>query len=314
MSHATPSGPTAKERPIIVGLGEALFDVFPDDKRLGGAPLNVAVHAHQLGNEGIVASRIGDDELGRRVIRHLRDRQMRADFLQIDKDRKTGIVKVTLDKGEPSYEIVEGVAWDAMRFDQRFNRMAGQCDGVCFGTLGQRKFESRNTIQRFIESARKAIRLFDLNLRQDYYSRALIDRSFRLASAAKLNGDELAVVSELMDVSSETPAGTANMLRQRFELDFVAVTRGADGTIIYAREGQYEADAVAADISSGDRVGAGDSAAAALLHGRVRAWPWSRTIHLANTIGALVASSSGACPPLDDSVKRLLANEGSFEK
>jgi fructokinase len=295
------------DTPVIIGLGEALFDVFPDQERLGGAPLNVAVHAHQLGNTGIVASRIGDDERGRQIMRHLRFRDMRSDYLQIDTARDTGIVNVTLDDGEPSYEIVLGAAWDSLRFDRRFGALASQCDAVCFGTLGQRQSESRAAIQRFVESATAAVRLFDVNLRQEFYSGPLIKKSLKLASAAKLNSDELAVVSRLLEIHAEDEAAAATHLREQFALDFVAVTRGPRGVVVYTEAGYVEAEPVKADLSGGDRVGAGDSTAAALLHGKVRNWPWERTVKLANTIGALVASRCGACPPLDDVVKRRAA-------
>ncbi len=273
----------------------------------GGAPLNVAVHAHQLGNIGMVASRIGDDERGRQVMRHIRSRNMRGDYLQIDTEHKTGVVNVTLQDGEPSYEIVGGVAWDALRFDRRFDTLAGQCDAVCFGTLGQRQPASRTAIQRFVESANLAVRLFDVNLRQDYYGGPLIQKCLQLASAAKLNNDELIVVCQLLEIDAEDDDTAAARLRERFDLDFIAVTRGPRGVIVYTETGPVETEPVTADTSRGDRVGAGDAAAAALLHGRVRNWPWPRTVNLANTIGALVASRTGACPPLDDTVKRLLA-------
>ena len=293
-------------KPILIGLGEALFDLFPDRESLGGAPLNVAVHAHQLGNEGIVASRIGDDERGRQVIRHLRSRAMRADYLQIDEKRKTGVVHVLLDEGEPTYDIVEGVAWDAIQFDRRFANIAARCDGVCFGTLGQRKSESRRAIQRFVENASMAIRLFDVNLRQEYFCRELIEDSLALATAVKLNAEEITLVNKLLELGAEEPIEVAQILREKFELDFVATTRGADGVIVYVDKGPVECKPVSADVSDGDRVGAGDSASAALLHGRVRGWTWERTIDLANAIGALVASNRGACPPLDESVRQLL--------
>lgn len=295
------------DAPIIIGLGEALFDVFPDQECLGGAPLNVAVHAHQLGNTGIVASRIGDDERGRQVMRHLRSRDMRSDYLQIDISRDTGIVNVTLTDGEPSYEIVAGAAWDALRFDRRFATLASQCDAVCFGSLGQRQPESRAAIQRFVENATMSVRLFDVNLRQDFYSGPLIEKSLKLASAAKLNSEELRVVSRLLEMHVEDEAAAAIQLREQFDLDFVALTRGPRGVIVYTEAENVETEPVKADLSGGDRVGAGDAAAAALLHGKVRNWPWQRTVNLANTIGALVASRSGACPPLNDAVKRLLA-------
>ncbi len=296
----------AREKPIIVGLGEALYDVLPDRESLGGAPLNVAVHAHQLGNEGIVVSRVGDDERGRQMMRHLRSRKMRADYLQIDEQRATGTVDVILNDGEPSYEIVPGVAWDAMHFDRRLGKVAARCDAVCFGTLGQRTPDSRRTIRRFIEHSVLAVRMFDVNLRQDFYNRSLIEASLDLATAAKLNADEIQVVRQTLELGSSDAESTSDALRDRFALDFVAVTRGPEGVIVYTDDGAIEAESVHADVAAGDRVGAGDSASAAILHGRVRGWPWERTIELANAIGAWVASESGACPPLNDSIKQML--------
>lgn len=216
-------------KPTIVGLGEALFDIFPKSESLGGAPLNVAFHAHQLGNHGVVASRIGDDELGRRVTRHLRARKMRADYLQIDTDRDTGTVNIILRDGEPSYEIVERVAWDEMHFDRRFAKLAENCDAVCFGTLAQRRSTSRQTVQRFVEKAELAVRLFDVNLRQDFFTGPTIEKSLKLANAAKLNTEELRIVGQLLELSGETPIHQVQQLREQFELEFVALTRGAEG-------------------------------------------------------------------------------------
>lgn len=289
---------------LIVGIGEALFDIYPDGERLGGAPLNVAVHAQQLGDSGIVVSRIGQDSLGRRVIDELAQRSMTAEHVQSDPDRPTGTVLVDLDdKGEPTYDIVKNVAWDCLQFDPDLESLARRIDAVCFGTLAQRDAQTRNTIYRFLEAAPQAVRLLDVNLRQAYYDRHILTRSLELANAVKLNTTELRTLDEMFGLAA-TFDDAATKLLTRHKLKWVALTRGADGVVVYTPTGRFEGDAAPASQVA-DAVGAGDATSAALLHGVVRRWPWPRTITLANMIGAHVVTQPGACPPLSDEVRKL---------
>lgn len=284
--------------PIIVGLGEALFDVFPDEARLGGAPVNFAVHAHQLGNAGLVVSRVGRDDLGERFLQELRDRGMPAEAVQIDPQRPTGRVEVTFDQaGQPHYEIVTDVAWDALELTPTLRDLAGRCRAVCFGTLAQRSRISREAVQEFLKSAPLAERLFDVNLRPPFYDRDVIEASCRRASAVKLNREELAVMAGMFQLDG---AGDrrAEALRRAFGLNWVALTKGADGMTVFDVEGECSAAGVPLQSEEGDPVGAGDATAAALLHGVVRDWDWPRTLKLATTLGAYVASHRGACPEL----------------
>lgn len=289
----------------IVGIGEALFDVFPDEQRLGGAPLNVAVHAHQLGNTGVVVSRVGQDDLGERVVDELTRRGMPLDHLQTDPDRPTGTVIVDIDAhGEPSYEIIEDVAWDAIQFDFDLEDLGQRASAVCFGSLAQRDGQSRNTIYRFLDSARRAVKLFDVNLRQQYYDRRILSRSMEKATAVKLNTAELRTLDEMFSLGGSFD-DAAQALREKFELRWVALTRAEEGNVVYTAQGREEAEPVYADTEKGDAVGAGDAAAAALLHGVVRRWPWQRTLTLANRVGAYVASRQGACPELSEEILEL---------
>ena len=289
----------------IVGLGEALFDVFPDAAHLGGAPLNFAVHAHQLGNVGIVASRVGRDDLGRQVLDDIRSRGMPTDYVQIDAAHPTGTVQVTLDdQNQPSYEILRGVAWNAMEFTPAYQQLAAECDAVCFGSLAQCESPTREVIPRFVAAAGRAERLFDVNLRMDLYDEHVLARSIELASAVKLNDEELEELTGMFDLGHDQD-DAATALRDAYDLNWVAVTRGALGTVVYDPEGIHRVTPVAADTANGDAVGAGDATAAALLHGRLRGWDWGRTIFLANTLGAFVASRRGACPALTDEIRNM---------
>jgi len=291
------------ERRTIVGIGEALFDVFPEQTRLGGAPLNAAVHAHQLGNDGIVIARVGQDELGRRVFEELRQRGMTTEHLQTDPDRPTGRVIVEVDANDqPRYEILEDVAWDDLQWDYDLEDVGQTAHAICFGTLAQRNSQARNTIYRVLDTARQAVRLLDVNLRGDV-ERRVLERSFNLANAAKMNHDELTVLAGTFHLVG-TEAEQVESLRKTFDLRWIALTRGADGTVVFDAAGCHEAAPVAAE-SGGDAVGAGDATAAALLHGAVRRWPWTETLKLANTLGAHVASCAGACPPIHDRLREM---------
>jgi fructokinase len=291
----------------VVGLGEALFDVYPDRRVLGGAPLNVALHAHQMaavlrgGGRGIPASRVGVDDLGRRLLAELAARGIPALGLQHDPDRPTGCVLVTLDSGEPSYEIVEDTAWDRLDFTTEWRDLAMQCEAVCFGTLAQRSPQSRMAIEQFLEQAPRAIRMFDVNLRQHYFSAELIRRSCTLATVVKLNRHELTQVLQLLEFSHTTGSVDDQVmaLREHFSLAAVVLTRGAAGTVLYTAAGKIDGEPVSYPRHpDADSVGAGDACAAGTLTGMLLGWPAERIVALANAAGAYVAAQSGATPQL----------------
>ena len=295
------------ESPLIVGLGEALYDLLPVGPVLGGAPLNAAVQAHQigrhLGGQAVMASRIGDDELGQALAENLASRGMDDTVLQRDSNAPTGTVKVTLRGTEPEYEIIQNVAWDRLEWDDTLTRLAKRCDAVCFGTLGQRLEPARSTIQQFIETAAQAVRLFDVNLRQHYFSKDVLESGFRSASIVKMNEEELPVVAPLLDASAGETA--IAQLIDRFGLDLFVLTRGKLGTKLFSGAETVEGQPARFELEkNADSVGAGDACSAAILHGSVRAWPLQRTADLANQLGAYVASRSGATPELPAALLR----------
>jgi fructokinase len=293
----------------IVGIGEALFDLLPAGEVLGGAPLNVVVHAQQfaapLGGRAVMVSRVGADERGQRLRDELAARGLDATYIQTDPQRPTGTVRVTLDRGEPSYDIVRDVAWDRLEFTPELSVLAATCHAVCYGTLAQREETARQTIRRFLEAATQAIRLFDVNLRQHYYDEALLRRGFELATFAKMNEAELLTVAETLGMKTNATNKAAQIeelahaLGSTFHLGAVIVTRGARGMTLYTEDSQIDAPPMRYPPQpNADHVGAGDACSAALLVGMVRDWSPLDTLLLANRLGAYVASVPGATPTL----------------
>ena len=291
------------DTPLIVGLGEALYDLLPVGPVLGGAPLNAAVQAHQIGRliggQAVMSSRIGNDELGHALKDNLQARGMDTKTLQRDSEAPTGTVKVTLRGTEPEYEIIENVAWDRLEWDDTLERLAQRCDAVCFGTLGQRLQPARGTIQRFVETADQAARLFDVNLRQHYFSKEVLEAGFSSASIVKMNEEELPVVAPLLGAPGDESA--VEPLLDRFGLNLFVLTRGQLGTKLFTGSETVEGRTARFDLEeNADSVGAGDACSAAILHGAVRDWSLQQTADMANQLGAYVTSRSGATPELPE--------------
>ena len=296
----------------IVGLGEALFDVFSDRQVLGGAPLNAAVHAHQLaavrGGRGVVVSRVGQDDLGKRVHDELAGRGMSIGYVQTDPDHSTGKVYVALDEdGQPDYEIVEQVAWDWLQWDPDLEHLARNCDAVCFSGLAQRQNQTRSSIHRFATEAAQAIRLFDLTLRQNFYDQRMLRRSCELANVVKLNLEELEVLSAQINLPGDSADLKVKALIDAFALRQVVLTRGAEGTVIYTASQRYEGEPVRYEpAENADSVGAGDACTAAVLVGMALRLPVPKVLELANHAGAYVASMPGGTPALPEAILQRL--------
>src|SRR5579885_579364 len=170
------NGESTSDGRLIVGIGEALWDVLPSGKHLGGAPLNFAYIASLLGNRSVIASRVGQDALGRKIRNELSARNLDTSAVQVDLNLPTGTVDVRFQNGQPEYEIRKPVAWDALEWSSEWQRLARRCDAVCFGTLAQRSSQSRATILQFVEhTPRSSLRVFDINLRKPFYSREMIE-------------------------------------------------------------------------------------------------------------------------------------------
>ncbi len=284
----------------IVGLGELLWDVFPKGKELGGAPANFAYMTSLLGDHGVVASRVGSDALGRTAGRRLERIGLRGKYLQIDSQHPTGTVKVDVDPaGQPTFEIAEGVAWDFFEWTPEWQKLASTTDAVCFGTLAQRSPQSRATIRLFLqEVGRGTTRIFDVNLRQQFYSAEILAESFKLADIVKLNADELPIAVKLLGSTFQDEERAARWLRDTYGLRLVCITRGAKGSLLVNSTESSQHAGVRVVVA--DTVGSGDAFTAALVYHYLRHGSLATMNEAANRMGAWVASQTGATPPRDD--------------
>jgi len=281
----------------IIGLGEILWDMLPDGKVLGGAPANFACHARFLGAEGIAISAIGDDDLGREILDVLSGMGLSARTVAIDREHPTGTVSVHLDAdGNPSYTIEENVAWDYIPADETLLAAAAEASAICFGSLAQRSEVSRRSIRAILDSADGgAIRIFDVNLRGDFYGPEVITESLEAASVLKVNDEELPVIASMLAIEGDT-VRIAEQLTELYSLDLVAVTRGPEGSLLLA-EGRTS-DHPGHKTQVADTVGAGDAFTAAMVLGMLAGHDLDRINEQASRVAAFVCSQKGATPAL----------------
>lgn len=293
----------------VVGLGEILWDLLPAGRQLGGAPANFAYIATLLGDQGIAASRLGDDVLGHEARRQITGLRLSTAYLQTDAVHPTGTVNVELDaRGQPRFEIGEHVAWDFLEWTPSWQELAAQADAVCFGSLAQRAPVSRSTIQSFLRAMRpEALRVFDVNLRQHFFTREVLARSLEVASVVKVNHEELPRILEILNLDAGDDCSSARRLAGLHDLQLVCVTRGPRGSLIVNRKGDV-AEHPGFRVHIGDTVGAGDAFTAAMVHQYLRHAPIDRMNEGANRMGAWVASQVGAMPvPKNGSLSQVLA-------
>jgi len=291
----------------IVGLGEAVFDIFPDKEVLGGTSLNVAVQAHQLlcplGGHGVLYSRIGNDDLGERLQEEFRVRDLPLDFIQVDMNKPTGQVLVSIKEGAPSYEIVVDTAWDLLQFTDHERELARACNAVSFGSMSQRHATAHAATQAFLAEATDALKIFDVNLRMDLFTAKILDEGCLVANLMKLNDEELPTVAELLEIDEGDAQSRTEDIREKYDLDAVIFTRGEQGTAAATREGWLEgASASFPAALNSDTVGAGDACTAALLTARLLDLDWQAALNLANRHAAYVASQPSATPALPPEV------------
>lgn len=277
---------------VIVGIGEILWDMLPSGKALGGAPANFAYHAQRLGEEGWAVSAVGNDPLGREILNIVDGKGLHRIISVVG--QPTGTVEVTLDaRGVPSYNIKEGVAWDNIPFTPEMEALAQRADAVCFGSLVQR-MASRASVLRFLRATRPdCLKVFDINLRQHYYSREVLEESLQLADILKINDEEIRTVAGLFGLGDDDTAACRALIAH-YGLRMVILTRGPQGSeIITPAELIPEAAGEAVVV---DTVGAGDSFTAAFVVAYLRGDSLADAQRLASQTAAYVCSHKGAMP------------------
>ena len=281
----------------IVCFGEVLWDVFPNESRIGGAPLNVAIRLHALGQDVKMISAVGDDELGMGIRQHLLAMGMSDRYVQTA-EAPTGTVQVSLDEhGTASYEIVEPVAWDKIGCTRDLLELVGGASLFVFGSLAARSEGTRESLLALIEAA--PYRVFDVNLRPPHYHLATIQHLLGLAHFVKFNDEELIeFTADIFD--SEAPLEeSANYVSKTYDLDKICVTLGAEGAFLMEGDDMYRSEGFAVDVI--DTVGAGDSVLGTLLHFLQIGTPAAKAIRLACAMGAMVAGRAGATPHITES-------------
>ncbi len=315
-----------KQQHLVLGIGELLWDILPEGRRmggipfdagkcgfLGGAPANFTVMAGRLGNHSVILSRIGRDDLGRQAIDQLDPMPADASSIQVDMQHPTGRVTVEFKDGEPHYRIEEHAAWDYLELTDEWVRLAERAHAICFGSLAQRSRTSRQTIQTLAaETSAACIRVFDCNLRTPYYSGEIVQESLELASVLKLNENEMPLLLNMLGLpygnepgNAQLRLGADRLLAEFPSLDMVAVTCGSHGSILVRRGEWHEHPGIHVNVA--DPIGCGDAFTAAMTHYLLRGASLATLNEAGNRWGAWVASQSGAMPLLPDEVISAMA-------
>ena len=289
-------------KPVVVGVGEVLWDVFPTGEHFGGAPANVAMHAAALGAEAWMVSAVGRDARGDAALAQLDAAGVHRGTVAQQIQHRTGVVRVSIDAtGQPAFDIEPDVAWDYVPWTADVAQLVARGNAICFGTLAQRAPVSRATIARAVGATpRSAWRLFDVNLRQIYFDAGTIRASLTLANAVKLNDEELPLVAELCKLRASTPLEQLRELCDEFELRLAALTRGASGAVLVTPHEICESAAPRTIVA--DTVGAGDAFTAALLMGLLAGHSLAEVSERANAVAAYVCSQPGATPSIPETL------------
>lgn len=293
---------TSRSTPFqVIGLGELLWDCFPDRRLPGGAPANVAFHAQQLGLTTAVATRVGQDDPGDELCQFLKNQGLSTDLVQRDPLHQTGTVTVSPNSdGSTDYRFLEDSAWDFLESESTLLEAVRSARAICFGTLAQRQPGTRSTIHKCLQAVRRdGLIVYDVNLRPPFFEKDWIRRSIEQASVVKMNADEVQVLARMFDIPSSGDVRFAKCLLDHHKnLDLVCITRGGDGCLAVSCAETINLPGIPTSVV--DTVGAGDAFTSAIIFGQLESWPLTLSVELANRFGSLVASRPGAMPVLHD--------------
>lgn len=288
---------------LVIGMGEALWDVLPDGRKIGGAPANFAYHVSQFGLPSCVVSAVGDDELGKETLQNLTSKGLNLVIPQIP--YPTGTVQVTLDgNGIPAYDIKEGVAWDNIPFTSELEEIARNTRAVCFGSLAQRSIVSRETIHKFLDAMpndSEHLKIFDINLRQSFYSEEVIRESLKRCNILKINDEELVTIGRLFGYPGLDLKNKCWLLIGKYKLNMLILTCGVNGSYVFTPGGSSFIDTPKVEVA--DTVGAGDSFTGAFTASLLMGKSVHEAHSMAVKISAFVCSKKGAMPVIPDELK-----------
>lgn len=283
----------------VIGIGEILWDLLPDGKILGGAPANFAYHAAQLGAEGVAISAVGNDELGREIVRLIEEKKVHNGLSLVKEP--TGTVTVELKDGMPSYIIHEGVAWDNLVLTDTAKEKLAKADAICFGSLAQRSHVSRKAIWEALEMVPKScIKVFDINLRQNFYSKEIIEKSLAYADVFKVNEDEIVVFRDLFGMKG-TEEEICKQITDKYNLRLLALTKGSEGSLLMSKGDKSFIPTPKVKVA--DTIGAGDSFTATMVMGLLNMQPLAVLHQKAVDVSTFVCTHHGATPVLPEELK-----------
>ena len=285
---------------MIVGIGEALWDVLPEGKKLGGAPANFAYHVSQFGLDSCVVSAIGDDKLGEEILANFEEKKL--DMIIETVPYPTGTVQIEIDQaGVPQYEIKENVAWDNIPWTPRLEMLARRTKAVCFGSLAQRSVVSRETIGRFLDtmpSADGSLVVFDINLRQGFYNAEILENSMRRCNILKINDEELVTVSRMFGWPGIDLEDKCWLLLGKYNLQMLILTCGINGSYVFTPGSYSFCETPVVEVA--DTVGAGDSFTAAFISSILKGKSVQEAHKIAVDVSAFVCTQNGAMPVLPE--------------
>lgn len=290
-----------EKRDIAVGLGEVLWDMLPEGKKPGGAPANFAYHAGQHGLDSYVVSAVGNDDNGREILAEFRNKGLGC--LVAEVPYPTGTVGITVDSaGIPQYDIRRNVAWDNIPFTPELEQLARRTKAVCFGTLAQRDAVSRDTIRRFLDAMpAESLRVFDINLRQNFYSREMIEDSLRRCNVLKINDDELVLIAGLLELPEADAEEQCRLLLRDYSLKILILTCGVNGSYVFTADETSFLPTPKVEVA--DTVGAGDSFTGSFIASVLKGMPVAEAHSRAVNVSAYVCTCTGAMPLIPEGLK-----------
>ena len=286
----------------IIAFGEILWDILPDGPVLGGAPFNFTNRVNELGNSGILISRVGADRYGKEALDAMEKLNLDATYIQHDPDHPTGTVQVALDEGHnPDYEIIKDVAYDYVTIEERQEVLVGEADCLCFGSLAQRSKTSRDTLYKLMNAFNGKYIIYDINLRKDSFDDKIIQRSLDHANVLKLNQDELEYLNKHFSLNAAKLPDMASAIRDRFALEYCVVTLGDEGVFLVSSQDEkvyvpsYQVEVI-------EPIGAGDAFTAGFVHSLLHGQSLADCCKFGNLIGAIVAGQRGATQSISNAL------------